>query len=420
MDVVVNKMFKKELYSLYIIQISNIIFPLITFVYLANILGVNGLGKIAFYQTVSMLIAFFVDFGFTMSASRALSVNLDNKLKIEKIYSNVQFTKYCLWVVFSIVFVVFIRFLNISSDDLKIFYIALLSGISSILCCGWVFQGLTKNSILAFITLFFKIVSTVLIFITVHSYSDLFKAIYLQLFSSMLVGFFCIYYIRKNHNISFKLKYLNFGDIIDFFGESYHNFIASFFTLGFTYLNPLLVKTFFGDTGLGLYSTAEKIINLLKQAFIPIAQTFYADMCRLSAQNEYKIIIKKNKKIFIFFSLLCLIALILNISIGNIVYEKIFGPSFQIVTLVSLMVIVQWIVSLAIVLVNLMIIPFGESRILKKVYCMGLIVYLVIIYPLLKLLDINGVVVALIVTEFFLVSIFFAFVRKFLNNKNLV
>lgn len=415
MDANVNNIFRREIFSLYIVQISNIIFPLITFIYLAKSLGVNGLGKIAFYQTVSMLIAFFVDFGFTMSASRTLSINLNSKLNVDKIYSNIQFTKYCLWIFFSVIFFIFIKFFNISKDDLNIFYIAIFSGLASVFSCAWVFQGLTKNSVFAYINLFFKIISTIAILIVVDSYTDLFKAVYLQLLSSFCIGIICIYYIRKNHDIFFRLEHVKFREISNLFGESYHNFIASFFTLGFTYLNPILVKTFFGDIGLGLYSTAEKVINLLKQAFTPITQTFYAEICRLSDQKEYSAIIQKNKKIFIFFSALCIVALISNSLFGNFVYKNMFGPSFKIVGLVNLMIIVQWIVSLAIVLVNLMIIPFGESPILKKIYFKGLVVYLISIYPMIKLFGLNGVVISLILTESILAFLFFIFVKNLLN-----
>ena len=57
------------------------VIPLVSFSYLANILGLVGFGQVSFYQTVSFLAAFFIDFGFNMSAAQKMSISLDNKSK---------------------------------------------------------------------------------------------------------------------------------------------------------------------------------------------------------------------------------------------------------------------------------------------------------------------------------------------------
>lgn len=408
---------KRELISLYLIQISNIIFPIIIFAYMANTLGVIGLGKLAFYQTISMLVAFLVDFGFSLSAARILSISVNNAIKVNEIYTNVQVSRYCLWIIVSIISFLATHFVNLSYEDLKIFYIALISGLASILTCSWVFQGLTKNSTLAIITLIFKIISTIFILVFVKSYADLYQAIYIQLIASFIVGVCASIYIKIKYKIILDIKLIKIGKMKNYFYESYHNFIASFFTLGFTYLNPLFVKYFFGDGGLGLYSTAEKVVSLLKQAFIPVSQTFYAEMCRLSHDKKYKNIIQKNKKIFGFFSILCLISFVLNMLIGNSIYEFVFGESFDIYEIVGLMIVVQWIVSIAIIIVNLMIIPLGESKILKKVYSIGLIFYILIVYPFLKFFELKGLIISMIITETFITIVFFIFTYKFMKSK---
>jgi PST family polysaccharide transporter len=283
---------------------------------------------------------------------------------------------------------------------------------------SWIYQAYTENSILAFLTLISKILSTIFILMIVKTYDDLMKVFYIQLFFSALLGISAWCYLKKKYNITFLYKYISLSKMFEYSKESYHNFVASFFTLGFTYLNPFLVKYFFGDIGLGLYSIAEKITNVLKQSFFPVAQTFYADNCRLAMEKKYNEILKRNKKIFYFFSFLCLLAELLNIIFGNLVYNYLFDESQEIIEIAGIMIITQWVISIAIILVNLMIIPFGQSAILKKVYLAGLGFYLIIIYPMLNEWGLNGILYSILFTEILLTILFFVYIFNYMKIKN--
>lgn len=418
MDTDVNKKYKKEILALYFIQISNLIFPFILLIYIANKVGIEGLGKIAFYQILCMLITFVVDFGFSLSASRLLALNINNAKEKNIIYTNVQFSRIIIWIIYCLISIVGVNLIQLSQLDLKIFYSSIVSGLFSIIMGAWIYQAYTENSILAFLTLMSKIFSTIIILIVVKNYDDLIKVIYIQLIFSALLGGAAWYYLKIKYNIKIFYKYLSLNKMLEYSKESYHNFIASFFTLGFTYLNPFLVKYFFGDLGLGLYSIAEKITNVLKQSFFPIAQTFYADNCKLAMEKKYKNIIEKNKKIFYFFSFLCLLAGLLNIFFGHLVYSYLFKESNGIVEMVTVMIFTQWVISIAIILVNLMIIPLGQSAILKKVYLVGLGFYLIIIFPMLNEWGLNGILYSILFTEIFLTIVFFIFIFNHLKIKN--
>ncbi len=159
-------------------------------------------------------------------------------------------------------------------------------------------------------------------------------------------------------------------------------------------------------------------MSVLKQAFYPISQAFYAKMCILASDSKYSELIKSSKKIGIFFSSLCIIALILNFSIGDLVYSKIFGSEFQISGLVTLMIFTQWIISIAIILVNLIIVPIGKSYILKRVYLVGILVQAILVIPLISLFAIKGLLVSVLITEIVLTLIFAFYLKSFFKSKN--
>lgn len=409
---------KKEIFSLYTIQVANMILPLLAFTYIANILGVAGLGKIAFYQTINTLCCFVVDFGFTMSAARSLSLNLNNKSEIDTIYVNVQFCKFFIWVGLNLIFLIYFLIQENLNQDLYICLVAFLASITSVLTPTWVFQGFTKNSILAIYSLIGRGLAVTVTILIVKNKSDLMLAIYIQAFFGAIIGVLCAIYVRNILKIKFEISRLTLNKMKQLYYEGYHNFMAFIFTLGHTYINPLLVKFFLGDVALGLYSTAEKVVSVLKQAFYPISQAFYAKMCILASDSKYNELIKSSKKIGIFFSGLCIIALILNFSIGDLVYSKIFGSEFQISGLVTLMIITQWIISIAIILVNLIIVPIGKSYILKRVYLVGILVQAILVIPLISLFAIKGLLVSVLITEVVLTLIFAFYLKIFFKSKN--
>ncbi|MEA2540244.1 MAG: hypothetical protein QOH35_1610, partial [Acidobacteriaceae bacterium] len=59
--------------ALYGVQICTYALPLITFPYLARVLGPSGWGSVVFAQAIGAVIAVFVEYGFDLSASRETS-----------------------------------------------------------------------------------------------------------------------------------------------------------------------------------------------------------------------------------------------------------------------------------------------------------------------------------------------------------
>jgi PST family polysaccharide transporter len=64
--------------------------------YLVRVLGVEKFGLVAFAQSFIMFFNILVDFGFSLSATREISVNRDNQEKITEIYSSVMIIKFVL------------------------------------------------------------------------------------------------------------------------------------------------------------------------------------------------------------------------------------------------------------------------------------------------------------------------------------
>lgn len=410
-----NNKANKEAFYLYIIQIANMVIPLVSFSYLAKILGLVGFGQVSFYQTISFLTIFFVDFGFNMSAAQKLSLSFENKLKVDELYSNVQIIKILIFFILFIVSLVGVIFFPLSNMDAILIFIGVISSFSAILLSSWVFQGIGKNSVLALFSVVGRAISVVLIFLFIHKKSDVIVAIFIQVLISFLIGISSIIYFYKKNIASFSFKLVSIEKMKDLMADSYHNFSASFFTLGFTYLNPIVVKIFFGDAFLGLYAMADKLAMVIKQLFTPVIQAYYSRMCILSHEENYGELIKNAKKIAFFFMCISILAFLGNFLIGEYVYTFLFGEEYKITNLLSIMIATQFVISMAMVLVNLLIVPLGQSKILKNYYFFGLVFHFCYFYFFVKYLHVYGIASAILLTEMILTFSFYVYVRKYFS-----
>ncbi|MFA1784639.1 oligosaccharide flippase family protein [Klebsiella pneumoniae] len=407
----INKI-RSEIIYLYAIQISNVILPLITIPYLARVLGADFFGKFSYAQAISVIAIFIVDFGFNFSGAREVSINTSSRKKIDQIYSNIQISKILIYSVVLILGFLLFSFIPHSNIDALLLILTIAASISSVLMPSWFFQGVGRSSYVTFLNLATRLISLLMIFIFVKSKQDILIAAFLQLSAPVIAGIFmqCIIFKKKmvTLNIALFKKEISRSLLM----ESYHNFSASFFTLGFTYITPILIKTFLGDTILGIYSVADKLANVLRQFYNPLVQANFAIICNSFKVKEFAEIKKRIKKIFWIFTFLSCAALLGNFFLGRFVISYVFGSQYNIISLLSIMIITQYIVSISIIVVNLVIIPAGNSYYLKKVYFIALVLYLIIFYPMLNFMGVYGVALSISSTEFLIVIFFVKFIHQ--------
>ncbi|AYH47423.1 MULTISPECIES: oligosaccharide flippase family protein [Dickeya] len=406
------KTIKREVIYLYIIQISNMLLPLATFPYLARVLGAEFFGKLSYAQSISFIALFIVDFGFNFSAARKVSAHAGDMAAINALYSNVQCAKTLLFLIVMAAGTVVDLLTAQSEIDGILFFIGLASSLSSLLSAAWLFQGLGKNSHLAILNLVFRALALGLIFLLVSSPADIYLASVIQLFPPVLVGLVIQCQLKRRESVSWQLSGVNRHTVADEIRESFHNFSASLFTLGFTYLNPVVIKFMFGDATLGHYAVADRLASVLRQLYNPIVQGNFSHICSLYNRLEYPAIRARLMKVMMMFSLLTASAFLGNLLVGTPIIHWVFGKEYDIGHLLTIMIVTQFVISLSIILVNLIIIPAGLSIYLKRVYFIGLLCHFSYLFFFAQWWGVYGVAIAVGATEFIITVVFFFMVMK--------
>ncbi|MGE4547281.1 MAG: flippase [Desulfurella sp.] len=280
------KLVFKNIFFLGLMQGANYILPFITIPYLVRTIGIEKYGLVAFTQSFAAYFVIFTDYGFSLSATKLISINRDNSQKISEIFSSVLFVKLA-FVILSVIFstVIIFSFKKFYSEY-EIFYFSLLILIGQMLFPVWLFQGLEKMRYITFINILIKLFFTLCIFVFIRQEKDY---LYVPLINSLgfLVGGLVAFYIAiKQFNIKFSFNLANIkNQLID----GWHLFLAILSTNIYSNANTFFLGLVSTNTAVGYYALASKIIISLQALMSPIGQSLYPHLSK-----KYHTISRKN------------------------------------------------------------------------------------------------------------------------------
>ncbi len=245
------KEYNKQFY-LYAQNFINLLFPLIVFYYLIPIVGKEKFGVIIYYQTITSLIALFIDFGFDILGIQLISRFNSNYLS-NKILVNTIFFKSILVIISVVIILLFIPYNSI-------FIFSLWVPIFSIFFPQWYFIGMNLLEKATHIAILHKIIVIILLFLLVKVPTD-FNKIPMAFFASTIM---VIIYIFSFKIFTLQLAQVSFKHMRFLFRYMFKTYISTLLFL----IVKSLPKILLGKLGLFEFVTyfdlSEKLSKFLK------------------------------------------------------------------------------------------------------------------------------------------------------------
>lgn len=166
------KILMSNFFSLAFLQVAGYVFPLLTVPYLANVIGVEKYGEIAFAMAVMVYFQTIVDYGFIFSAVRDIARCRKDYARISQIYSKVMWTRGLLVLCSFIFLILLILVIPKMREMWAILLASFLIVIGHAMFPDWMFQALEKMKYITIFNVVVKLIFTIFIFVFIHNPSD--------------------------------------------------------------------------------------------------------------------------------------------------------------------------------------------------------------------------------------------------------
>jgi len=240
-------------------------------------------GLVVLAQAVVMYLANFVDYGFSLSGIREVSLNRNNKDKLSEIFSTIFFTKLVL-LVFGLVLYLMLIF---SINELRTNYVLFITSYTIVvghwLLPNWYLQGLEKMKFVALLNIASKIVFlvTILLIITVAS-----KYIYVNFLlglSQIMLGIIGTALAVIQTKI--KLRPVSYQTILVQLRSNWSLFISNFSVFASANSNLVILALIANPIAVGSFAIIEKILIALRTPAVLLYQTVYPRVCAEAEQS---------------------------------------------------------------------------------------------------------------------------------------
>lgn len=333
--------------SLGLLQVAGYVFPLLTMPYLARVLGVSCIGKIAFASAIIVYLQTLVDYGFNFTATRDIARKRNDLEEVSKIYSSVLYTKICLLLIAAVILSLLILIIPKMREEWPLLLTTFMLLPGYIVFPEWLFQGLEKMKFITILNIVSKFIFTVAVFIFIKSREDYLLQPLLTAGGYIVSGIIAMWIIRYKlgiHIISFcecnickTLKGSTDVFLNQLIPNLYNNF--SIMLLGF-FCGPMANGIY--EAGSKLISIVERLLNVILRAFFPFLAR-HANKHTTYAIGHFSLVVISSLILFIFSREFILILFsedfldavvvlrILSVSLLGLGLSHIYGTNYMIV-----------------------------------------------------------------------------------------
>lgn len=279
--------------SLTALQISNYVFPLITFPYLVRVLGPTNFGLANFAFAFLVYFNTVIEFGFNFSATREISQSKGDRYRINQLFNLTFFSKITLFIPISILYFILVSLIPFFNENFLIYTIAYFSIIGNLLFPVWFFQGIEKMYYITVFNIIFRVIGVVFIFLFVVNEDDLIKYLVITSGVLLLTGTSAVYYIQRQKLVDLAVP--KYESIKQHLREGFNLFSSQYLIMLYTTSNTFILGLISGNTAVGFFTGADKIRTAVQNVGGIAGQTIFPHISNLFRESKVSAVKFLNK-----------------------------------------------------------------------------------------------------------------------------
>jgi len=276
----------KNFMFLFVVQFSNYVLPFLVIPLLTRALGMDGYGKYAFYLGIANFLLVFIRFGFEFSATRKISINAENRMKVGEIVGAVLQLKLILLVVTLLIYCATILVLKPDTQNKLLLLGGALLLIGQMLLPVWYFQGMQQMKYVTFYTVITKIVYVGALFALVSDNSDYGLAVVIYGGAFFVAGLLSITQVFRQIPVKIIVSKTLLKETLQ---EALPFFTSRIFVAAYTTSLVPLIGFIGGPAQVAVYSASEKLYLAAQSVMHPLTNALFPHV----AKNKDLVLFKK-------------------------------------------------------------------------------------------------------------------------------
>ena len=393
-----------------IYQMLNVVFPLLTSVYVSHILLDTGVGKVAYAQNIASYFVTLAPLGVLSYGVKEIAISGSNTEKRNKRFTELFIINFISTTIFTFAYYLLISQTNIFKGNGMLLYVCGIQIVLNYINVDWLYQGLEEYGYITLRSFFVKIFSFLLLFVMVRTKQDYINYAWITCIATGGNNIFNVIYMRRY--VKFDFKGLNFVRHIGPELVLAGNILLSNF---YSKVDVTMLGFLKGDAETGYYSNAFKIINIIMCLCAAITSTFLPRLSYYYEHDRKKFVqlVNQGTKYILFLTVPAMIGLAM---ISKLIVPALFGEAFRpaatTVIVLTPLILIKGVGSLACYQVA---ISSGNEKKQMIAYIIGAVLNVSLNALLIPRFAENGAAVASVVAELFINMIIFVQVRKLIK-----
>jgi len=267
---------QKNIFYNVVLAISQVLFPLITFPYLARVLGPTHIGLLNFADSYARYFILVAAFGIPIYGVREIAKLQHNKEGLAKLLVEIFSINLITTLLLCMVFGTSILYINKLTIETSLFSWSLIFFFLQIFILEWFFIGLNQFKFIALRFFFIRLIFIISVFAFIKSSDDYLTYMKMQVVLNLLLGIINIRFVFKFislNNFSFKNIQL-----IKHIKPLFLLFLTIFFISIYLQLDTVILGFLTDAESVGYYSSALKLNKLIIAVFAAISAAMFPTM----------------------------------------------------------------------------------------------------------------------------------------------
>lgn len=401
------------------------LFPLATTTYISRVLLPEGVGKVAYANTIVAYFVLIASLGLPSYGVKAIAQNDVDKEQRSRTFFELFFINLIATVLCIIAYFLFVNHFAHFADRRALFNVMGLMLILNIFNIDWFYQGMEEYSYIVTRSVIVKILSFVLMLVFVKDSGD--YLIYALILCVATAGNNLLNAVQLRKYITVSVLFRNGNSAVDERGRAAEGLhlghhmrpvlillASTIATEVYTMLDTVMLEYFHGDIYVGYYSNAVKIVRMTYTVVIALVAVFYPRISMYYKQGNREAcnaLLSRGTQILLLLALPCALGLALTAEhVVPLLFKEAFLPSVRTLRILSILVL---IFSVAYFLGHIVLTATGMERMILRACIVGAVLNTVVNLLLIPGMKQDGAAIASVLSETAVTVVLLWYARRY-------